>query len=269
MGQKMSNAPVYFTIVQVRFNNLWALDTFVPGIQETMRKAGFSDPRKTMLTTINLNFNPSTSPVSPVDPGQQQVPIAQVLRYIFANRDNTSAFTLDQGALSYQTTVYERFEEFLEVFLKGLETVHSVVNLDFIERVGVRYLDAVIPKDGDLLASYLQPTVLGLVDRLDGDLVHSFSETVTRTLVANITSRTIIDLGSIGVPPDLQPMPIKIQERMSNFEGLHAILDTDGSWEQREVFDLEHIKEKLMEIHREISKSFKATVTQHALDVWE
>jgi len=266
MGEKMNNAPVYFTIVQARFNNLWALDTFAPTIQENMRKAGYPDAKKTMLTTINFNINPIQSPL---DPGQQQVPVTLTARYIFANIENTSAFMLDQGALTYQTSSYETFEAFLAEFLKGLEAIHTIVNLNFIERVGVRYLDAITPKDMEQLADYLQPSVLGLLDRLDGDLVHSFSETVTRTLVGNITSRTIIENGPIGVPPDLQPLPVKIPQKLSTYNGLHAVLDTDGGWELREVFDLLKIKKQLTSIHHEISKSFKATITQFALDVWK
>jgi uncharacterized protein (TIGR04255 family) len=267
MGQKMKHAPVYFTIAQVRFNTLWALDSYAPAIQESMRKAGFPDPRKSLLATFNLT--PVTMPGGGTEPPPQQIPVAQAARYIFANVDATAGFVLDQGALSLQATEYDIFETFSETFLKGLEMVHSAVGLDFSDRVGVRYLDAVFPRDGETLDQYLHESVRGLAGKLEGELSHSFSETLTRTPAASVISRVIIEQGSIGFPPDLLPMWLKVPERFVGLSGLHAIVDTDGFVEQREAFDLARIGQRLNAAHDEIGKSFRATVTPYAMNVWE
>lgn len=267
MNQKMGNAPVYFTIAQVKFNTLWTLDSYAPAIQESMRKVGYPDARKSFLSTFNLT--PVNLPPVGSEPGSQQVPVAQNTRYIFANIDATAGFVLDQGALSFQATDYDVFETFSATFLKGLEIVHAAVGLSYSERVGVRYLDAVFPRDGETLAQYLDSSVLGLVGKLEGELVHSFSETLTKTAVGNVISRAIIEQGRIGFPPDLQPMWLKVPERFLPLLGLHATIDTDGSHEQREPFDIGNLKDRLNAIHDEIGKSFKATVTKHALSVWK
>jgi uncharacterized protein (TIGR04255 family) len=40
MARKMTRAPVYFAIMQARFNPILALDSYAPQIQERFRKHG-------------------------------------------------------------------------------------------------------------------------------------------------------------------------------------------------------------------------------------
>ena len=97
----------------------------------------------------------------------------------------------------------------------------------------------------------------------------SFSETHIRTSVGNVLSRTIIQSSQLGFPPDLRPIGLKVAERFAKVSGVHAIIDTDGSYEKREPFDLGTLKGKLRALHDEIIKVFEATVTKHALNVWK
>lgn len=263
MGQKMKNAPVYFTIVQARFNPLLALDTYAPRIQESLRKQGYPDAQKGVTTTFNLNLGSSP------DALPSQVPVDQATRYTFLDIERTAGFILDQAALSFQTTRYDVFESFSAAFLAGLRTVHEVVDLSYTERLGVRYLDAVLPRAGEVLSSYLNGSLLGLSGKVEGhQLVHAFSETVSKIDSTKIVSRVVIQEGPVGFPPDLQPMILTLAEQFRAGKDVHAILDIDGFYDQRERFDLDRIWEHLTAIHDEITKSFKASVTPHALDTW-
>jgi uncharacterized protein (TIGR04255 family) len=263
MSQKMTSAPVYFTIAQVKFNPLFALDSYAPKIQESFRKTGYPDVQKSLLATFNLN-------VGAVGESNPQVPVGQTARYVFSDIQKSAGFILEQAALSYQVTEYDVFEVFSENLLKGIELIDQIVGgLSFCDRVGVRYLDAIYPKNNEKLSDYLDTAVLGLVGKLQGELGYSFSETLTLTSVANIISRVIVQKGPVAFPPDLQPMFFNLPERFKKLDGLHATIDTDGSFSIREKFDLEVVKRHLFEIHDEIEKSFKATVTDHALNVWK
>ena len=119
--QKMRRAPVYFTLAQVRFNPILALESYVPKIQDQLRRHGFPDTQKTMVTTFNLNI------AQPNNSGPQPLPIAQVARHTFSTMDKSAGFILDQGSLSFQTMEYDVFESLSETFLKGLKTVHEAV----------------------------------------------------------------------------------------------------------------------------------------------
>lgn len=263
MGQKMRQAPVYFTLVQARFNAILALDSYVPKIQDQLRVKGFPDTQKGVLATFNLNIG------TPGGGSPPQVPVSQAARYTFGNMEKTASFILDQGSLSFQTTSYDTFESFSETFLNGLKIVHEVVSLDYTDRIGVRYLDAVYPKKDEDLSEYLNEAVLGLYGRLDGDLMHAFSETFVRNGSVNVIARTIVQSGPIGFPPDLQPMGLIVAEKFRGLKGPHAILDTDGSHDHRDAFDLRQIEPHLSRVHSAVIKAFKATVTQRAIQTWE
>lgn len=263
MGTKMRYAPVYFTIAQARFNTILALDSYAPQIQDRLRKQGFPDAKKGFLATINLNL------AAPTEASAPQMPVAQTTRYMFGNMEQTSGFILDQGALSFRTTGYDVFETFSSDFLKGLQAVEEAVDLSYTDRIGVRYLDAVFPKTAETLRDYLCGSMLGLTEKLPGTVVHAFSETLVKTDGINVLSRVIIQDGAVGFPPDLQPMTLSLAERFRELRGRHAIIDTDGSFESREAFDLERIRERLVLIHEEINRAFRASVTENALKVWE
>jgi uncharacterized protein (TIGR04255 family) len=266
MGRKMKSAPVYFTIAQVRFNAILSLETYAPQIQDRLRKEGFPDFQKALLATINLNMNlaPTSEGGSP-----PQLPMAQTARFMFGSMERTSGFILDQGALSFQTTEYDVFETFLETFLKGLQAVNEAVSLSYTDRIGLRYLDAVFPKSGESVRDYLSASILGLTEKLDDTIVHSFSETLVKRENVNVRSRVIIQDGEMGFPPDLQPMTLKVGDRFTHLRGHHAIIDTDGWSEARESFNVDRIREQLGLIHAGIEKTFRASITENALKTWE
>ncbi len=265
MGRKMKSAPVYFTIAQIRFNPILSLETYAPQIQDRLRKEGFPDFQKALLATINLNMN-----VAPTSEGSPpQLPMAQTARFVFGNMERTSGFILDQGALSFQTTEYDVFETFLRTFLKGLQAVNEAVSLSYTDRIGLRYLDAVFPKSDETVRDYLSASILGLTEKIDDTIVHSFSETLMKRENVNVRSRVIIQDGEVGFPPDLQPMTLRVGERFRPLRGRHAIIDTDGWSEAREPFNVDRIREQLGAIHAGIEKTFRASVTENALKIWE
>jgi uncharacterized protein (TIGR04255 family) len=261
MAKKMTNAPVYFALMQVRFNPILALDSYAPAIQERFRKRGFPDAQRGVRQTLNLNL---AAPGGP-----PQVPFGQTALYTFYNMNRTSGFILDQVALSFQTTEYDVFETFSGEFRQGLQSVHSGVELSYTDRIGFRYLDAVFPKENEHLGDYLNSSVLGLSEQFAGNVVHCFTETNLRIADVNVVARVIVRDGEIGFPPDLITEAIPVASRFSALRGRHAILDTDGYFERREPFDLDRITDHLGKIHDEVTKAFRATVTPIALKAWE
>ncbi len=268
MGTKMTNAPVYFTLAQVRHNPVLSLESYIPGIQESMRKAGYADFQRATVVTLNLGSISSTSGDTKQDQPQQ----LRFERFTFSNMERTRGFILDQNSLSFQSTDYDTFATFYGAFLMGLEIAHKALSFSFSERIGIRYLDAVVPPGGESdLPKYLVPEVLGIGNRMSNDasVLQTFSETQIRTPVGNVLSRTIIQNSQqLAFPPDLQPIGLEPAERFKKIGGVYAIIDTDGSFEAREKFDLDTLKGKLHALHDEIIKVFEATVTEHALHSW-
>jgi uncharacterized protein (TIGR04255 family) len=257
-----------YTVAQVRFNQILAMETYVPAIQEELRNIGFPDFRKEVINALSITIGQANSAPPIMQP---------VNRFIFSNLDNTSGFTLETNALSFQLTDYDVFETFLETFVRVLSIVHKHVSLGFIERIGVRYLDAVLPKVGENLSEYLVSEVLGMTFKLQsynvpGKLIHSYSETFSENVETNskLVARTIIQNGKLSLPPEILQIAYPINKKFNAYEGCHAIIDTDGYLdEMRTSFDLEFVRMRLDKLHEEIAESFKNSATPFALKVWE
>lgn len=259
MGAPLRNPPVYFTVAQVRFNALLKLAEYLPSIQEAMRRAGYPDFVTHKSIGLQIAMQDGQAVPTPV---QQE-------RFLFGTTDKAHSFVIGPEFLTLQSTNYGTFEDFSGMFLEGLARVHDVVQLDFTDRVGLRYLDHVAPKAHDSLGQYLASEVLGLSARFGGTPVHSFSETLNIVGDVRLLSRVVIQNGGLSFPPDLLPERMEINPRFLTFTGHHALLDTDGSVEGREVFSSEFVCRQLQTIHEVIGSAFKATVTKHALEVWD
>jgi uncharacterized protein (TIGR04255 family) len=260
MGTPLRSPPVYLTVVQARFNAMLKLGDYLPSIQEAMRKAGFPDFMS--RRTVAIQFAAQEGQTTPPN-------VIDLEQFLFGNADKTHVFVLIPDALTFQSTSYGRFEDFSAQFLKGLALVHDVVQLDFTDRVGLRYLDHVAPRLNDSLDQYLVPEARGLGSRLGGKLVHSFSETFGRVGDVQLRSRVLIQDGGFTFPADLTAHGMKIDDRFLGYSGHHATLDTDGFMEGRMVFSAPVVGEQLHAIHDVISAAFKAVVTEHAFTVWK
>ena len=264
MGKRMSNAPVYFTVVQVRFNPVLNMEGYLATIQGKMREAHFPDFKRAVIQQLIVPFASSGD--------ARQVPTPSFVpqaRCVFGNIDGTSEFVLENNALALQTTAYDTFEVFSSMLLNGLGIVHDVVRLDFTERIGLRYLDAVLPKTGESLNDYLTSEVLGISNKLMGNMLQSISETITMSTLGQMVSRVIIRDGHIGLPPELVSLAPPIDKRFTQQERRHSIIDTDAFVEKREAFSLDKLAVTLQSLHEEILRSFRATVTPYALKAWE
>jgi uncharacterized protein (TIGR04255 family) len=263
MGKKLTNAPVYYTIAQVQFNAVLDLEGYIPAIQHKMREARFPDYKKEVIQQIAW-------PLGGAGQGPMATPaVTQQSRYLFGDIDARSLFLLETNALSFQTTNYDTFETFSATFLKGLGVLHDALRLDFVERIGLRYLDAVQPsKSGETLREFLVPEVLGHSLRDEGQLQQSVSETVVSITAGQLVSRVLIRKGRVGLPMELGGLAPVIDPRFTQQEGLHAIVDTDASASHREMFNLSKVEARLTALHVEIGKAFYATVTDHARASW-
>ncbi|MDR1582801.1 MAG: TIGR04255 family protein [Prevotellaceae bacterium] len=64
----------------------------------------------------------------------------------------------------FHTSNYRVFDVFSDKFLKGLELLHEIVRLGYVERVGMRYVDVISLKKGQPIGVYLRDGVKGLID---------------------------------------------------------------------------------------------------------
>jgi len=260
MGTPLKNPPVYLTLAQVRFNPILKLADFLPSIQESFRQAGYPDFDRQHIVSIQLT----------AQEGQPPTPATvQQERFLFGNVEKTHTFILDGLSLTLQSTNYGQFETFSACFREGLNIVHDAVKLAFTERVGLRYLDRVMPQPGETIEQYLVEQVQGLNSRLGGRTLYSFTEAMNEVGNIKLLSRVAIQEGPLAFPPDIQPGNMRITERFTSHVGISAILDNDGFVQGREAFSTKAVAEHLDAIHKVIGTAFKATATPYAFAAWD
>jgi len=265
MGKKLNNAPVYYTVAQVQFNPILNLDAYIPAIQEKFRKEHFPAFKHEVMQRLVLPFGNTEGSQSAAG----GLSFSSQPRFLFGNVQDTELFLVETNAMSFQTSSYETFETFSATLLKGLGILNDALGLDFVERIGLRYLDAVQPsKDSESLKDFLVPEVLGLSFRGEGQLLQSVSETTVATGAGQLVSRVVVREGHVGLPQELAGHTPTIAPRFTQSAGLHAIIDSDASIAQREVFELPKVSARLVALHDEIDKSFRATVTDYAMASW-
>lgn len=260
MGQHLQNAPLYFTIAQVRFNPILNLEAFLPQLQEKLRKAGYPDYKAMQRFVLTLSATTGKEEASATE--------SRFTTHSFANMEGTSGFVLGPESLSFQTTRYDTIDHFANELFKGLAIVHDAVELSYYESLGLRYLDAVIPRAGEDLGQYLVAQVLGLSEKLPG-LQHSYMESMAEHEGNRVTSRIIIQDGKVALPPDLASASLKIETRFTEPEGRHAIIDNDAVYQGREAFDIDRLQSRLKALRALIDIPFTAIIQQHAKTVWE
>jgi uncharacterized protein (TIGR04255 family) len=260
MGTPLKNPPVYLTLAQVRFNPILKLAEFLPSIQEYFRLAGYPDFDRQHIISIQLNAQEGQPPAP--TPVQQE-------RFLFGNVEKTHIFILNGQSLTLQSTNYGQFETFSACFLEGLKIVNDAVKLAFTERVGLRYLDRVMPQPGEAIEQYLVEQVQGLNSRLGGRPLYCFTEAMNEIGSIKLLSRVVIQEGPLAFPPDIQLGNMLITERFTSYFGNSAILDNDGFVEDREAFSTKAVAEHLDAIHKVIGTAFKTTATSYAFTAWD
>lgn len=265
MSERMSNAPVYYALAQVQFNPVAAMAKYVDEIQDSLRREKYTLFEPLQVTHLQLANPPNQSLPEPQ--------VAQALSWLITKADRTSGFILAASSVSFHTTHYETRNEFIPEILKGLEIIHRVVGLDHISRLGLRYLDAIIPRLGESVDQYLADGLHGIEfgAKQRYSLNESVFETSSGPLISNgtLVARVHRMTSALGYPPDMVPNGLLPMPRFDvKDERDHAVIDTDHFVEGQMIIDYEMIKTQLYNLHLTVKDVFRATTTKYAHSIW-
>lgn len=261
----MAQAPVYYVLAQVQFNPVAAMAKYVDEIQDSLRRQGYPlfEPRQAAHLQIT------------VMPGQVPAPpqIMQTVSWLISNADRTAGFVLTPSSLAFHTTHYETHREFIPELLRGLQAVHEVVGLDHVARLGLRYLDAVLPRQNETVDRYLADGLHGV--RFSAEQQYALNESVFKTqsgplvehglLIARVSRHN----GILEYPPDIDPQGLVQMSRFALKEARpHAVIDTDHFVQGRMPLDLDKLKQQLLNLHATIRQVFEAAINPGARAAW-
>jgi uncharacterized protein (TIGR04255 family) len=265
MNARMTQAPVYYALAQVRFNPVAAMSKYADSVQDLLRRDGYTLYEPLRVPELKLAIEgilPSPS-------------VVMDERWQFTKTDKRSGYILGSDFISYHTTEYMTHIEFIAELAKGLKAVHEVVNLEHLSRIGMRYLDAIVPREGEDLDEYLAAGLQGVVLASQAPrnvTIESIFDTSTSpmiqkgTLVVRIHRMT----SQLGYPPDLQPGMLRTLERFVTDSAVkHAVIDTDHFVEGTMPLDFDKLTPQLKSLHATVRNAFDSTTTPYARSLWQ
>ena len=264
-NKKMENAPIYYALSQAQFNPINAMAKYIDEIQDLLRLKGY-----TLFGTqknAQLKFDISAKTPSTVE-------VVELLTWSFTKPDRSAGFILSSSFLTYHTTNYDTRNEFLPPLLVGLKAVHEVVQIEHLSRLGLRYLNAVLPSEGENVDEYLVDGVRGMHfgAKQRYALCESVFDTDTEPLLSQGTLVNRVHRVSkpLGYPPDIAPNDlIPLEHFKIDQEIPHAVIDTDHFIEGFMPLDFNKIEHQLVSLHASVKQAFEATTTDRARTIWD
>ena len=263
MSEHLSNAPVYYALVQAHFNPIAAMADYADRIQDSLRRQGYPLFEKQQTTHLVVSSE-----------GKETAPqVKHATSWLLTTSDRTAGFILSTTSITFHTTHYKTHNEFITELLRGLQAVHEAAELDHVSRLGLRYLNAVLPNANETVEDYLIDGLHGL--SFPAQRIHGLNESVfiTKTgpllSAGTLVSRVYRMTGPLGFPPDMIPQGLATNQRFATVEpGDHSVIDLDHYSEGQMPVDTPKIEEQLLSLHETITSAFKATTTDFARQAW-
>ena len=256
VGQKLTNAPLVYSLCQVAFSDIVSMKNFVPQIHEAIRDR-YPLYQEQRLRTVTLDD--SNAPQS-----------ADQTRWLFTSKSQRTGFILNTNSLSLQTTEYNQFPHFAEDMAYGLQAFSTIETLPLITRIGLRYVDYIVPTEGKSLSDYVKTELQGapLPDEMDTTGCQSLTSASTKygTLLIRFTGGTL----QSPFPMDLQPISLR-SPISADPESVTGILDIDHAWfDEPFDFSSDEALASLKNLHDNGTRvAFRHSVTEEALVEWQ
>jgi uncharacterized protein (TIGR04255 family) len=260
---KLANAPLVHVLAQVRYAPVLTISKSIPAIQEKLKGIGF--PRFEKGEVQNVVLKQGSPP---------QVDRSE--RWDFLSRDKTLGVVLTPSFVLLQTTAYDTFNKFADILLKVFEIVASEVQIDIVERLGIRYIDVVRLQKNESFSDYLQPGLVGFpFSEVNDDSFRSaVIATVQSVAVANIpqsNSTLNVKCSQVGdgtfLPADIGQSGLKYEMSLDPQEVV-IILDFDHFKTVDDDFAPQALVAEFDRLHRIANMAFRAALKRFAYEKW-
>ncbi|MCC5835439.1 MAG: TIGR04255 family protein [Opitutales bacterium] len=251
----LPQSPLIFVLGQVRFAPVLSMEEKIPAIQDSLRKNGFPRLSVREIEITKRDANGKTE-------------IERRKQWEFINKEKWASVLIDTDFIVFQVTRYKLFEHYISEFKGILDTFAHHAKPDLVQRIGLRYVDLVIPRDDQKLESYLSPSLRGFSIQ-GGEHREAFRcESVTQTGDnSRFIHRYMEANNGFGFPPDLLPISLSFDLDL-NLNSPFGLLDMDHFMHVDNDFSVQEIIKNFWALHDLQTKAFAASVTKTAMNEW-
>lgn len=260
--EPLTRAPLVLVLCEVRFSPIKQIASYIAPIQERFRRSGFPIERGGKVRAVT---------VSP-----SGIQAAERDRWEYRTKDERWSVMITENSVILQTTAYERFETFAERLSGALRTVLAETEHDrlgVVQRVGLRYIDLVQPREGEDHRFYLKPGLHGVTEGVfAAGSQRLFQVNVGHTQVGDVEGFMVLRITQndqgIDVPPDLVDGAPKLESR-SRVGELVTFVDMDHFIERNFEPNTDEVIAYSYRLHDHIIETFhEHIVTKEGMDVW-
>jgi len=254
-------APLAYVLAQVRTEQIADIKEYQPALAGKLRPL-YPLQRKQQGARLI-----ATQSQMVVEPQQEET-------WEFASPDNRTGVILRESGVVLHATSYVDSDDFLSKLHHVIEQFAETVPSTFVNRVGLRYIDFVIPPEGELPEQFVDPKLDVNLDFAQRDGFFSTSVSIYPMNKGQIVLRYVRGSGQPELPPELTSFSLERSPLMDSMEGNRptAIIDTDRNIMISPVEPLnpDNIREIFKDMHDDVSTLFKENViTEHAKIFWE
>jgi len=257
---RLSKNPIALVLCQIRFSGIMGMESsYLPDIQAHLRAIGFK-----------VNASGQVGQVLMTPQGPQAL---AVKHYEFQNVERTESVVVAPDFITYQATKYVCFKDFLDRLLQIADQVSTVTNGLTVERLGLRYINVVTPKPGEVWQWYVQPGLRGITSpafrtQVDEQLHQVATET---TVGGTMIIRVLSNSKGVPLPPDLVGSKLALNIQGTVIDGIGAaVIDVDHFCTMQSTdYDTIAIGKRLWELKHVILDVWKDQIVTHeALAAW-
>ncbi|MEZ5581925.1 MAG: TIGR04255 family protein [Candidatus Competibacteraceae bacterium] len=143
---RLPNAPLAYVLGAVKFGPQLTLEQDIPVLQKRLQA---EYPRYQPVKTVSIQLNPQED--EPASPSQQSK------NHEFASADNRHGIILNRETLVFHATSYTTYEDFETRMMTAFREVGEVLKNLFLHRIGLRYIDVIIPDEDESPDAYVTP----------------------------------------------------------------------------------------------------------------
>lgn len=256
LGQ-WKNAPLAYVLAQVRFEPIMEMEKkYLTEFQDAIRDRfpRFSRVQRLGFMITEGGVNQADTPPTIWD---------------CLNEDRTKCVRVEQSALTYLATAYTTFEEFSAELDTVVSAFQRIVHKFFVTRIGVRYVDFILPSADKTPEDYVVGPLntkpdIGVAGEATFFNYYEFPLPGGQLLVKYARGQ-----GKPELPPDLQPLTLKAPSIMDcNPSGPTAVLDTDRILNLDKFMEADELMKSFRVAHSDLSQAFKKVTTDFAKQEW-
>lgn len=260
---KWPNAPLALVLAQVRFDP--EVDTEYKEVAARLKAAlGERFPAMKTVRQVTLVFGNTPVPVEESKANEGEVGLE------LRSDDNRSALRNQDGVMTYTTSLYEDSPHFLAEWRSMLDCLCAVGGVK-VHRLGLRYVDFIIPTHGKVPEDYFKDGF--------GHLTHVFGEIAQTVFMSHEYPRGTdgsamrVQFGrgvaKPSLPPDLEGSVLLPPALLKKYtEGPSAVLDIDRWRVDSRRLQAEEIAVEFQSLRDDICVAFDRIITREAKAEW-